>query len=147
MNETERTPKLADLPVGKRMKASYRGKTYEAVVVEEDGKHALKVGDRMFKSLSAAGSSITGSACRGGVFFGLIQLPKPERKPKTEAEQEPQADQPTDQPADPPQAEVEAEEQPKADAEPEVEQPKPKSSPRAKRHGKAQAKAKTSKTK
>ena len=144
MNETERTPKLEDLPVGKRMKASYRGKTYEAVVVEEDGKHALKVGDRTFKSLSAAGSSITGSACRGGVFFGLIQLPKPERKPKTEAEQEPQ---PTDQPADPPQAEVEVEEQPKADAEPEVEQPKPKSSPRAKRHGKAQAKAKTSKTK
>ena len=139
MNETERTPKLEDLPVGKRMMASYRGKTYEAIVVEEDGKHALKVGDRTFKSLSAAGSSITGSACRGGVFFGLIQLPKPERKPKTEAEQEPQAD----QPADPPQAE----EQPKAEVEPEVEQPKPKSSPRAKRHGKAQAKAKTSKTK
>jgi len=129
MTQVQRTPKLEDLAVGRKLKSvAYHGKQYEAVVVEEDGQRRLKVGNATFKSLSAAGSSITGAACRGGVFWGLISLPTPERQAKTEQPQV--TEQPTAE-AEEPKAEAATPEQPKA--------AKPKSSARAKakRNGEA----------
>ena len=135
MTQAQRTPKLEDMTVGRKLKSvTYHGKQYKAVVVEaEDGRHELQVGSKRFKSLSAAGSSITGAACRGGVFWGLISLPKVTKK----AEATPTADAPE---AEPPTAEAE---EPKAEAAtPEqTKAAKPKSSARAKakRNGEAEA--------
>lgn len=112
----QRTPHPNDLEVGRKLKSlAYHGKVYEAEIVQGEGdEHLVKVGSETFKTLSAAGQSVTGTATRGGVFWGLITLPQ---RPKAGAEQ--------------PTAEAETPEQPKA--------AKPKSSARAKRsNGKAQ---------
>ncbi len=98
-SEVKRTPRPADLPVGTRLKSvAYKGKHFEAEIVEgEGGEHLVKVGNATFKTLSAAGASITSCATRGGVFWGLIPRPEPKRQRKADAE--PQAEEP--QPEEP----------------------------------------------
>jgi hypothetical protein len=60
-----RDPRLP--PVGTTIHAKYKGKAYEALVTDA----GIKVGKETFKSVSAAGKSITGKSTNGYVFFGL----------------------------------------------------------------------------
>jgi hypothetical protein len=72
---TGRTPKLADLKIGQVLHAKFKGKQHTGTVVEQDGVRLLKVAGKLYRSLSAAGEAITGKACRGGVFWGLLPRP------------------------------------------------------------------------
>ncbi len=72
---TGTTPKLADLKVGTVLHAKFRGKQHTGTVVAEEGIHMLKVAGKLYRSLSAGGTAITGKACRGGTFWNLLPRP------------------------------------------------------------------------
>jgi len=59
-------------PVGIRLTATYRGQTYTAVIVEAKDRpaaRAVKYGDQLFASLSAAGKAVSGHPTNGWVFW------------------------------------------------------------------------------
>ena len=64
-----------NLAPGTRLVARYKKVEYHATVVEgETGGLRYRLDDgREFKSPSAAGSAITGHACNGWVFWGLVE--------------------------------------------------------------------------
>ena len=67
-----------DLEAGTKLIARYKKEEYRAEVVagEEEGKVKYRLSDgRDFKSLSSAGTAITGKACNGWAFWSL----KPDR--------------------------------------------------------------------
>jgi len=63
------------LEPGTRLVARYKKVEYHATVVEgEKGGLRYRLDDgREFKSPSAAGGAITGHACNGWVFWGLVE--------------------------------------------------------------------------
>ena len=59
-------------PVGTTLTATYRGRTYSAVIVEAKDRpagRAVKYGDQLFASLSAAAKAVTGHSTNGWVFW------------------------------------------------------------------------------
>jgi len=59
-------------PVGTTLTATYRGQSHTAVIVEaKDGPagRAVKYGDQLFASLSAAAKAVTGHSANGWVFW------------------------------------------------------------------------------
>jgi hypothetical protein len=59
-------------PVGITLTATYRGRTYTAVIVEAKDRpteRAVKYGDQLFASLSAAAKAVTGHSANGWVFW------------------------------------------------------------------------------
>ena len=62
-----------DLGPGTKLVATYKKETYRALMVAgEEGKVLYRLEDgRGFKSLSSAGTAITGNACNGWRFWSL----------------------------------------------------------------------------
>ena len=62
-----------DLESGARLVARYKKQEYRAEVVSGDGDKVFHQLDdvREFKSLSAAGTAITGKACNGWAFWSV----------------------------------------------------------------------------
>jgi hypothetical protein len=61
-----------NLSVGTKLYARYKGLTYHAEVIEQEGAMLYRLDDgRTFKSLSAAGTAITGKACNGWAFWSV----------------------------------------------------------------------------
>jgi len=59
-------------PVGTTLTATYRGQGHTAVIVEAKDRpagRAVKYGDQLFASLSAAGKAVTGHPTNGWVFW------------------------------------------------------------------------------
>jgi len=59
-------------PVGTTLTATYRGQAHTAVIVEAKDRsagRAVKYGDQLFASLSAAGKAVTGHPTNGWVFW------------------------------------------------------------------------------
>jgi NDP-sugar pyrophosphorylase family protein len=59
-------------PVGTTLTATYRGQGHTAVIVEAKDRsagRAVKYGDQLFPSLSAAGKAVTGHPTNGWVFW------------------------------------------------------------------------------
>ncbi|OGO52519.1 MAG: hypothetical protein A2148_08460 [Chloroflexi bacterium RBG_16_68_14] len=83
VSATPTTPALSELKVGRALTMRSRGKEYKAEIVEQDGKHMLRVAaikSRLFTSLSSAASAVTGLTgkqipMRGGVAWGVIAQP------------------------------------------------------------------------
>lgn len=79
MNTTKRRrgAKSRELPpVGTTLSARHKGKSYTASVVEAKdlpAGRALRSGDRLFTSLSAAGKSITGHSVNGWRFWQPVE--------------------------------------------------------------------------
>lgn len=70
-----------NLKVGTKLMGHYHKASYYCTVVEgEEGKIHCRMEDgREFKSLSAAGTAITGKACNGWAFWGqMAEQPKAE---------------------------------------------------------------------
>jgi len=60
------------LPVGTTLTATYRGQGHTAVIVEAKDRpagRAVKYGDQLFASLSAAAKAVTGHSANGWVFW------------------------------------------------------------------------------
>src|SRR5208283_2895125 len=61
-----------NLTTGTHLIAHYHKQTFACEVTEKEGKTIYKLEDgREFKSLSAAGTAITGGACNGWAFWSL----------------------------------------------------------------------------
>ena len=76
-----------ELGPGTKLIAKYKKEEYRAeVIAGEEGKVKYRLADgRDFKSLSSAGTAITGVACNGWRFWSLEgQLPAQTEKPKAE---------------------------------------------------------------
>jgi len=59
-------------PVGIALTATYKGEPHTAVIVEAKDRpagRAVKYGDQLFASLSAAGKAVTGHPINGWVFW------------------------------------------------------------------------------
>jgi hypothetical protein len=59
-------------PVGTTLAATYKGEPHMAVIVEakdRPGGRAVKYGDQVFHSLSAAAKAVTGHSANGWVFW------------------------------------------------------------------------------
>jgi hypothetical protein len=59
-------------PVGTTLTATYRGQSHTAVIVEAKDRpagRAVKYGDQLFASLSAAAKAVTGHSANGWVFW------------------------------------------------------------------------------
>jgi hypothetical protein len=59
-------------PVGTTLTATYRGQTHTAVIVEakdRPAERAVKCGDQLFVSLSAAAKAVTGHSTNGWLFW------------------------------------------------------------------------------
>jgi hypothetical protein len=59
-------------PVGTTLTATYRGQGHTAVIVEAKDRpagRAVKYGDQLFPSLSAAAKAVTGHSANGWVFW------------------------------------------------------------------------------
>jgi hypothetical protein len=59
-------------PVGTTLTATYKGQAHTAVIVEAKDRpaaRAVKYGDQLFASLSAAGKAVTGHPTNGWVFW------------------------------------------------------------------------------
>ena len=59
-------------PVGTTLTATYKGQSHTAVIVEAKDRpaaRAIKYGDQLFASLSAAGKAVTGHPTNGWVFW------------------------------------------------------------------------------
>ena len=59
-------------PVGSMLAARYRGQNHTAVIVEAKDRpvgRAVKYGDQLFASLSAAAKAVTGHSTNGWVFW------------------------------------------------------------------------------
>jgi len=59
-------------PVGITLTATYRGQAHTAVIVEAKDRsagRAVKYGDQLFASLSAAGKAVTGHSANGWLFW------------------------------------------------------------------------------
>jgi hypothetical protein len=59
-------------PVGITLTATYRSQTHTAVIVEAKDRpagRAVKYGDQLFASLSAAAKAVTGHSTNGWVFW------------------------------------------------------------------------------
>lgn len=59
-------------PVGTTLTATYRGQAHTAVIVEAKDRpagRAVKYGDQLFASLSAAAKVVTGHSANGWVFW------------------------------------------------------------------------------
>jgi NDP-sugar pyrophosphorylase family protein len=59
-------------PVGTTMTATYKGQAHTAEIVEAKdlpGGRAVKYGDQLFPSLSAAGKAVTGHPTNGWAFW------------------------------------------------------------------------------
>jgi len=59
-------------PVGTTLAATYRGQTHTAVMVEAKDRpagRAVKYGDQLFASLSAAAKAVTGHSANGWLFW------------------------------------------------------------------------------
>ena len=59
-------------PVGTTLTATYRGQTHMAVIVEAKDRpagRAVKYGDQLFASLSAAAKAVTGHSANGWLFW------------------------------------------------------------------------------
>jgi hypothetical protein len=58
-------------PVGTTMVATYKGQAHTAEIVEAEvpAGRAVKYGDQVFTSLSAAGRAVTGHGVNGWVFW------------------------------------------------------------------------------
>ena len=54
--------------VGKRIKKTYRGKTYEAILMDDK---SVELDGTRYASLTAAAKAITGTHWNGRTFFGL----------------------------------------------------------------------------
>ncbi len=68
-----------ELIPGTRLKASLKGKTYEAVVIGGDaGKPEIEFGGKRYTSLSAAGSAAAGYAVNGWKFWQRADEPEAE---------------------------------------------------------------------
>jgi hypothetical protein len=68
----ERKRMARELPsVGTTMVATYKGQVYTAEIVEAEvpAGRAVKYGDQVFTSLSAAGRAVTGHATNGWKFW------------------------------------------------------------------------------
>jgi len=77
-----------NLTTGTRLTARYHKQTFACEVTEKEGKLFFKLEDgREFKSLSAAGTAITGGACNGWAFWSLqaAQDAKPAEIPAQDA--------------------------------------------------------------
>ena len=78
-----------DLEAGTKLITRYKKEDYKAkVVAGEEGKVKYRLADeREFKSLSSAGTAITGKACNGWAFWSVeTQDEKPSKEdPKTKA--------------------------------------------------------------
>jgi len=80
---TEPTPALSDLKVGRSLTMKSRGREFTATVVNEGGRHMLRVAaikNKLFGSLSGAAMAVTGLtgkaiAQRGAVAWGLMKQP------------------------------------------------------------------------
>src|SRR5208283_1813287 len=61
-----------NLTTGTHLTARYRKQIHSCEVADKEGKLFFKLEDgREFKSLSAAGTAITGGACNGWAFWSL----------------------------------------------------------------------------
>ncbi len=68
-----------ELIPGTRLKASLKGKTYEALVVAGDaGRAEIEFGGKRYTSLSAAGSAAAGYAVNGWKFWQRAGEPEAE---------------------------------------------------------------------
>ena len=59
-------------PVGTTLAATYKGQPYTAVIVEAEDRpsgRAVKYGDELFASLSAAAKAVTGHSANGWLFW------------------------------------------------------------------------------
>jgi hypothetical protein len=59
-------------PVGTALTATYRGQSHTAVIVEAKDRpagRAVKYGDQLFASLSAAAKGVTGHSANGWAFW------------------------------------------------------------------------------
>jgi hypothetical protein len=59
-------------PVGTTLTATYRGQAHTAVIVEAKDRpagRAVKYGDQLFASFSAAAKAVTGHSANGWVFW------------------------------------------------------------------------------
>lgn len=84
-------------PVGTKLPARWKGKTYAAEIVDdkEAGRSMVRLGGKLYRSLSIAASSVTGHAMNGWTFFGLKPIvraaagasPAPTRPPRRSAAQ------------------------------------------------------------
>ena len=66
-------------PVGTSLAATYRGQTHTAVIVEAKDRpagRAVKYGDQLFASLSAAARAVTGHSTNGWVFWQAAETAK-----------------------------------------------------------------------
>lgn len=66
-------------PVGTHLKATHKGKDYTAEIVQdkEADRPMVKLGGKLFRSLSTAAASVTGHAMNGWTFFGLKPIVRP----------------------------------------------------------------------
>lgn len=63
-------------PVGTTLAATYKGQPHTAIIVEAKDRppgRAVKYGDQLFGSLSAAARAVTGHATNGWVFWRPVE--------------------------------------------------------------------------
>jgi hypothetical protein len=67
-------------PVGTKLTAKHAGRTYQAEIIhdKEADRPMVKLGQKVYRSLSTAASSVTGHAMNGWTFFGLKPVARAE---------------------------------------------------------------------